>query len=92
MKSYKFLRVSVKVFKILAWVSLVAQVVTGLILVVGGGEPVLIGGIDVPARVVGILNFVAAGMYFFTMWLVSNVLQLWLDIRDQLGKTSAPTV
>lgn len=90
MKSYKFLRVSVKVFKVLAWVSLVAQVVTGLILVVGGGEPVLIGGIDVPARVVGILNFVAAGMYFFTMWLVSNVLQLWLDIRDQLGRSAAP--
>lgn len=91
MGKYKFLRVSVKVFKVLAWVSLVAQVVTGLILVVGGGEPVLIGGIDVPARVVGVLNFVAAGMYFFTMWLVSNVLQLWLDIRDQLGCANAPT-
>ena len=90
-KSYKFLRVSVKVFKVLAWVALVAQIVTGLILVVGGGEPVLIGGIDVPARVVGILNFVAAGMYFFTMWLVSNVLQLWLDIRDQLARANGPT-
>lgn len=84
-QSYKFLRVSVVAFKVLAWVSLVLQVVTGIILLVVGGEPVSIGGINVPARVVGVLNFVVAGMYFFFLWLMANLIRLWLDIRERLG-------
>lgn len=84
-QSYKFLRVSVKVFKILAWVAVVFQVITGLVLVIGGGEPVPLGGLEIPARVVGVLNFVAAGMYFFSMWLMSSLIQLVLDIRDRQG-------
>ncbi|MBI4322856.1 MAG: hypothetical protein HY596_01125 [Candidatus Omnitrophica bacterium] len=83
-QSYKFLRASTVVFKVLAWVSLVLQVVTGVILLVVGGEPVAIGGIGVPARVVGVLNFVVAGMYFFSLWLMANLIRLWLDIRDRL--------
>ena len=81
---YKFLRVSVTVFKVLAWVTVAVQVVTGLILIVTGGEPVLIGGIEIPARLVGVLNFVAAGLYFFSLWLMSSLLRLLLDIRDRL--------
>ena len=81
---YKFLRVSVTVFKVLAWVTVAVQVVTGLILIVTGGEPVLIAGVEIPARLVGVLNFVAAGMYFFSLWLMSNLLRLLLDIRDRL--------
>ena len=65
-QSYKFLRVSVKVFKVLAWIAVVFQVGTGLVLIIGGGEPVPLGGLEIPARVVGALNFVAAGMYFFS--------------------------
>ena len=83
-KSYKFLRVSAVAFKVLAWLALAVQVITGLILVVGGGPPVVIGGAEVPARVVGILNFVAAGMYFFSLWLMSNLIQLLLDIREHV--------
>jgi hypothetical protein len=30
------------------------------------------------------LNFVAAGMYFFSLWLMSSLLRLLLDIRDRL--------
>ena len=82
---YKFLRVSAVAFKVLAWVSLVLQIVTGVILLVVGGEPVLIGGISVPARVVGVLNFVVAGMYFFFLWFMANLIRLWLDIRERLG-------
>ncbi len=88
-QSYKFLRVSATVFKVLAWVALVLQVIGGLILVIGGGEPVLVGGIELPARIVGVLNFVAAGMYFFSMWLMSNLITLWLDIRDHLPGSRA---
>lgn len=85
-QTYKFLRASVLVFKVLAWLSLAVQVVTGLILIVTGGEPVFVGGVEIPARVVGILNFVAAGMYFFSLSLMSHLIKLWLDIRD--GQTS----
>ena len=81
---YKFLRVSATVFKVLAWVALGFQVVTGLILVIVGGEPVFIGGVELPARLVGVLNFVAAGMYFFSLWLMSSLIRLLLDIRQRL--------
>ena len=81
---YKFLRVSVVVFKVLAWVAVAFQVVSGLILLIGGGEPIIIGGIDIPARLVGVLNFVAAGVYFDSFWLMSKVLQVLLDIRGRL--------
>ena len=86
---YKFLRVSATVFKVLAWVTLVFQVITGLILVIVGGDPVVIGGIELPARVVGVLNFVAAGLYFFSLWLMSSIIRLLLDIRARLEKSSA---
>lgn len=81
---YKFLGISTVVFKVLAWVAVAVQVITGLILVISGGDPVNIGGIELPARLVGVLNFVAAGIYFFSMWLMSNLIQLLLDIRAQL--------
>ena len=81
---YKFLQVSTVVFKVLAWVALVVQVITGLILLVRGGEPVLIGGAELPVRLVGLLNFVTAGLYFFSFWLMSSIVRLLLDIRGQL--------
>ena len=83
-KPYHFLRVSVTVFKVLAWVAFVFQAVTGLILVIVGGEPVFLGGIELPARVVGILNFVAAGIYVFSLWLIASLVRLLLDIRERL--------
>jgi hypothetical protein len=76
-------RVGVKVFQVLAWVSLVVQGLLGLVLLVTGGEPVPVGGVDIPARVVGVLNLVAAGIYFFMMHLVASVLQVLLEIRGQ---------
>ena len=87
---YKFLQVSTVVFKVLAWVALVVQVITGLVLVIKGGEPVLIGGTELPVRLVGLLNFVTAALYFFSFWLMSGVIRLLLDIRRQLpgGPTS----
>ena len=38
-QSYKFLRVSTTVFKVLAWVAVAFQVVTGMILIIQGGSP-----------------------------------------------------
>lgn len=86
---YRFLRVSVVVFKVLAALVVIVQVVTGLILLIGGGEPVAIGGLELPARIVGVLNFVAAGLYFFSFWLMSSLIRLLLDIRERLPASPA---
>lgn len=85
---YKFLGVGVVVFKVLAWLSLILQVVVGFVLLISGGPAVAIGGVDVPARVVGILNCVAGVIYLFMLLLVANVIRLLLDIREQVEKTS----
>ena len=77
------------VFMVLAWLSLVVQVGVGLFILAVGGEPVLIAGLDVPARLVGALNCVSGAIYFFMLLLVSRVLRLLLDIRAQLGTRSA---
>lgn len=85
--SVRFLQVSAVVFKVLAWVAMALQVIAGLILLIFGGEPVAIGGVgglELPARMVGVLNFIAAAVYFFVFLLVSHVLRLLLDIRQQL--------
>ena len=85
--SVKFVSVSAKVFQVLAWVSLVIQVAVGLIVLVVGGQPVLIGGVDVPARLVGVLNCIAGVIYFFMLYLVSHVLRLLLELRGH-GRSS----
>jgi hypothetical protein len=81
---YRFLHVSVRVFKVFAWVSLALQIIGGLILIVSGGEPLFLGGVEVPARVAGLLNFVSAALYFYLFWLVSHLIRLVLDIRMAL--------
>ena len=80
-QGYGFLRVSATVFKVLAWVALVLQTVMGLTVVIGGGPAVPIGGLDVPARLVGVMNIVAAVIYFFLFMLVSAVIRLLLDLH-----------
>ena len=91
-RSERFLRLSILIFNILAWLSLGAQVITGLILLVGGGPSVPIGGLEVPARVVGILNCVAGGIYFFMLVLVAHVIRVLLEIRERLeARTAAPS-
>ena len=88
-KEYKFLKVGVTLFKVLAWLSLVLQVVVGLVLLVAVGPAVPIGGVNVPARVVGLLNCIAGAIYLFMLLLVANVIRLLLDIREQVAKSGA---
>jgi len=83
------IRIGVTVFKVLAWISLVLQVGIGLTLLVMGGDPVPVGGVDIPARVVGVLNGLAGLLYFFFLFLAAHVLSLLLDIRDRLERTGA---
>ncbi len=84
MQPEKVLRIGVVVFKVLAWLSLATQVAMGLYLLIQGGEPILIGDFDVPARLVGVLNFLSAAIYFFSFWLTSCLLHVLLDIRSRL--------
>ena len=87
-QEYPLLQVGVTVFKVLAWLSLVIQAILGMVLLATGGAPVSVGGFDVPARIVGLLNCVAAGIYFFMLSLVAQVLRLVLELREQVGKLS----
>jgi len=81
----RFLRRSVVVFKVLAWLSLVLQVIVGMVVLVMGGEAVPLGGIDVPARVVGVLNFIAAAIYFFLFMFIAHITQVLLTLSARRG-------
>ena len=82
-----FLEWSIVIFKVLAWASLVIQVAVGVIVLALGGEPVPIGGIDVPARVVGLLNCVAGVVYFFLLLLVAKLIRVLLEIHRKVTGT-----
>ena len=86
-KPHRFLEVSVVAFKVLAWFVLAVLVVRGLIMVIQGGEPMIIGGLDmpIPARLLGLLTCVWGGMYFFSFWLTSSLIRLLLDIYERFG-------
>jgi heme A synthase len=81
-----FLRTSVRVFAILAWVSLGIQVIVGMAVLVLGGPPVPIGGAELPARVVGLLNFLAAAIYWFLFTYLSRLTKLLLEIHSSLSE------
>lgn len=80
----KFLRVSTVVFKVLAWLTLALYAVSGTALVVTGGPPVPLMGIDVPARLFGFVYVLAGGVNFYFLWLVRSVIQMLLEIRGRL--------
>ena len=89
MKSRKFLKTSATVFAVLAWVSLALQLAVGLTVLVMGGPPVPIGGAEVPARVIGVLNFVAAAIYWFLFMFISKLTRVLLEVHAQVTKSSA---
>ena len=84
--SSKFLRIGARVFVVLAWVSLVVQVGVGVFILAVGGDPVMFAGVDVPARLLGLLNCIGGAVYFFLLLLISHVLRVLLEIRQRLEK------
>lgn len=86
--SRKFVQVGTTVLTVLAWVSLALQVAVGLILLIGGGVSVPIGGVDVPARLVGLLNCLAGAIYFFMLSFFAHVVRLLLAIHAQVTKSA----
>ena len=85
-RSERFLRRGAAVFAVLAWLSLVLQACVGVYVLVTGGPPVPMGDLDVPARVVGILNLVAAGIYFFLFMFLRHLTRLLLALYGQVTK------
>ena len=83
-QSHQFLRVSVMVFKVLAWVALGLLAITGLFVIITGGEPQVVGGAALSARAVGFLILIYGGTSFFSLWLMGSLLRLLLEIRDRL--------
>ena len=81
---YKFLRVSTIVFKVLAWVTLALYAVSGIALIITGGPPVPLLGIEVSARLFGAVYLLAGGANFYFLWLIRSIIQLFLEIRSQL--------
>ena len=89
MKGERFVRVGATVFMVLAWLSLVVQVLVGLFILVIGGEPVQMGGAEIPARAVGVLNFLAAAVYWFLFMFVSHVTRLLLELHRTVSGRAA---
>ena len=79
-----FLKTSVTVFTVLAWLSLGLQLLVGLAVLVLGGPPVAIGGAEIPARLVGVLNFVAAAIYWFLFMFISRATRALLDVHAKV--------
>ena len=84
-QSDQFVRLGAKVFMVLAWVAVVFQVISGGALVILGGPPVAIGDAEIPARVIGLLNFVAAAVYWFLFMFLSHAAKLLLDVHAHAG-------
>jgi len=76
---YKFLNVGVKIFKVLAWVSVAVGVISALVIFIGGGTP------DAP-RSTGFVGLLLALVYFFVFSVASEVIALLLEINSKLGK------
>jgi len=78
-KVCKFLGVSAIIFKVLAWVSVVVGVVSGLIIFIGGGTP------EAP-RATGFVGLLLGLVYYFIFFTASGVITVLLDIRSKLDK------
>ena len=78
-KTFKFLKISSIIFKVLAWVSVAFGLISGIIIFIGGGAP------DAP-RVTGFLAILLGIIYFFISFTASGVIALLLDIRTKLDK------
>ena len=83
-KEQKFLRISARVFQALAWVTVVLSVGSGLYLLIAGGDDIPLYGGYLPARVVGVLNFISAAVYWFSFTFLSKLIHIIVDIHARV--------
>ena len=84
MTAVGFLRRSATVFLVLAWISMVAQVVYGVVLLVFGGAPVPLGGVEIPARASSVLVFLGAALNWFLLMFISRLTRLLLEMHARV--------
>ena len=86
-KPYRVLRIARVVLLVLAYLTGgLSLVFGGLVPLIRGGEstPLLAGGPEIPARVLGLWNIlVSAPLTFFFFYVPSGVIHLLLEIREQ---------
>ena len=80
-KDYKFLKIGVTIFKVLAWVSVAVGVISALVIFIGGGTP------EAP-RATGFIGLLLGMVYFFIFTIASEAIALLLDISNRIGKGS----
>ncbi|NQT75978.1 MAG: hypothetical protein HQ566_05595 [Candidatus Omnitrophica bacterium] len=78
-KTCKFLGISVIIFKVLAWVSVVVGVISAIVIFIGGGTP------EAP-RLTGFVGLLLGVVYYFIFFTASGVISVLLDIRSKVDK------
>ncbi len=86
-----FLRRSATLFAVLAWISMVAQVIYGLALLVFGGAPVPLGGAEIPARLASLIAFFGAALNWFLLMFISRLTRLLREIHARVTGGVAPS-
>jgi len=76
-KNHRFLKISSRVFTVLAWLSLVLGAVVAVMIFAGGGQP------DTP-RAAGFAGLMLGGIYFFVFGAFSAVIELLLDLDERV--------
>ncbi len=78
-EKYKFLKIGVTIFKVMAWVSVAVGVISALVIFIGGGT------VAAP-RSTGFVGLLLGLVYFFIFTVASEVIALLLDIHGKLDK------
>lgn len=80
MANYGFLKVSSKVFKILAWTAAILGTLGFIIILVSGGTP------EAP-RFTSVLALAVGAIYFFIFYTASEIIKLLLDLAKSKTET-----
>ncbi|MBU4589886.1 MAG: hypothetical protein KKG01_03075 [Candidatus Omnitrophica bacterium] len=78
-KNYKFLGISARIFKVLAWVSGVVGIISAIVIFIGGGTP------DAP-RATGFIGLLLGIVYFFIFFVTAEIITLLLELRSKVNK------
>ena len=49
----------------------------------------LISGVEVPARLLGVITWINGAIYFFLLLLVSHIIRVLLEIQQRLDRPGA---
>lgn len=79
MEQHKFLRTAQVIFKVFAWLSAALGLISGLVIIIGGGTA------EAP-RPVGLVALLFGILYFFIFYSVGAIIRLLFEIDGKLTK------